>query len=168
MSSGRTPVLPAALRIRPIISSSPAPEIGCGVSALGSKKIGSSGPGSAPNFSRKLLCCSLSAAVASSFSDIVLCADFLRRLKKAIPKTPLIRVVPQTLIVSRSACGPSEWKIGGEPLLGQAVLWTCDAAQAIKAFSECSRLSDYWRGKAEEEPTVCQNLRRVQLWNFRL
>src|SRR5271166_1176810 len=120
MSSGRTPVLPAALRIRPIISSSPAPEIGCGVSALGSKKIGSSGPGSAPNFSRKLLCCSLSAAVASSFSDIVLCADFLRRLKKAIPKTPLIRIVPQTVIVSRSACGPSEWKIGGDPLLGQA------------------------------------------------
>src|ERR1035441_5696859 len=58
MSSGRTPASPAALRIWPVISSNPVLEIGCGVSASGSKKIGSSGPASRPNFSRNFRSCS--------------------------------------------------------------------------------------------------------------
>jgi hypothetical protein len=84
MSSGRAAALPAALRIWPVISSRPALEIGCGVSASGSKKIGSSGPGSRPNFARNFRSCSWIARGASAFSGIVFGWPFLRSLKYAI------------------------------------------------------------------------------------
>src|SRR5208283_5224636 len=168
MSSGRTPALPAALRIWPVISSSPALEIGCGVSASGSKKIGSSGPVSRPNFSRNFRSCSWIACCASAFSGTAFDLPFLRPLKYAICNDRLV-YTPSDIVLVRTRHvtqlgGFSRYKDGTRSTCSLAFLkgsyGTCRSDRCPVSSFVCNRLTPFTAVTRVQIPSGTPNIFR--------
>src|SRR5271169_895977 len=156
MSSGRTAALPAALRIWRVISSRPALEIGCGVSESGSKKIGSSGPASRPNFSRNFRSCSWIARCASALSGTVFDLPCLRRLKYAICYDRLVYTLSDMVLVRRShgtyLCCPS--------VLKRLLRYMQDRPLPCK-FLFCNRLTPFHGGNTGSNPVGTPDSKRL-------